>query len=323
GFYIIDAVTGALIWSGGATGAQAWTTDFAGMDYSFPDSVGAVDINLDGLADMWFAADTGGQLWRFDIRNGQTLENLVTGGVIADLGVASGSNEEAQNRRFFATPSVALQRDPEDGSPQMAVILGSGFRPSPLSTIATNRLYSIRQEDVFSPPGTYTSVEESQLFDVTGTASDTPLEAADVDAFNSSAGWFYTLPQVGEKAFTTPLVLNNEIIITTYTPGGTNTAACQPTAGASRVYGFDLTAGALVFQQDLSTVGLPPEPTINFIDGTASTGNPPPGSDPGDDQDAGGVCPSGTEVVEFAGIERISDDTWCNTSQKTYWSKER
>ncbi|MEO0436026.1 MAG: PilC/PilY family type IV pilus protein [Pseudomonadota bacterium] len=323
GFYIIDAVTGALIWSGGATGAQAWTTDFAGMDYSFPDSVGAVDINLDGLADMWFAADTGGQLWRFDIRNGQTLANLVTGGVIADLGVASGTNEESQNRRFFATPSVALQRDPEDGSPQMAVILGSGFRPSPLSTIATNRLYSIRQEDVFSPPGTYTSVEESQLFDVTGTASDTPLESTDVDAFNSSAGWFYTLPQTGEKAFTTPLVLNNEIIITTYTPGASNAAACQPTAGASRVYGFDLTAGALVFQQDLSTVGLPPEPTINFIDGTASTGNPPPGSEPGDDEDAGGVCPSGTEVVEFAGIERISDDTWCNTSQKTYWSKER
>ncbi|MEM6484843.1 MAG: PilC/PilY family type IV pilus protein, partial [Pseudomonadota bacterium] len=219
GFYIVDAITGDLIWSGGKTGAQAWDKEFANMDYSFPDSVAAIDLNVDGLADMWFAGDTGGRVWRFDINNGQPLADLVSGGVIADLGVAGGTNTALENRRFFATPSVALQRDPETKAPQLVVVIASGFRPSPLSTLAVNKLYALRQNNVFSAPGSYTAITQADLTDVTGTTPEAPLSTSELSALNSSAGWFAQFPRTAEKALASPLIIDNSVVVSTYTPG--------------------------------------------------------------------------------------------------------
>ena len=48
-------------------------------------SKGEVEIHPNGLADQMYAADMGGQLWRFDFTPFHTGGDLVAGGVIARL----------------------------------------------------------------------------------------------------------------------------------------------------------------------------------------------------------------------------------------------
>ena len=39
-----------------------------------------LDLNQDGLADRMYVGDMGGQVWRFDIFNGEVVSKLVEGG---------------------------------------------------------------------------------------------------------------------------------------------------------------------------------------------------------------------------------------------------
>ena len=324
GMYIVDAVTGNLIWSGGKTGAQAWTESYSGMDYSFPSSLSVVDINQDGLADMWFVADTGGQLWRFDISNGESLANLVTGGVIADLGVASGANSITANRRFFASPSVALVRGPD--GPELAVAIGSGFRASPLSILADNRMFMIRQQAVFGPPSTYTRLTESDLYDATSntlaTATGTTL-ATEQAALYSAQGWYFDLALAGEKVLSSPLIANEQIIFTTYTPGDSG-IWCRPAAGTSRAYAVQLEDAVRTDPQILLTPSIVDQATIIVPPPYVPDPNDPEDpNDPDDPNDPGSACPNGNQIVIKLNAEDGPVDEWCNDATKTYWLREQ
>ncbi|MEM1404552.1 MAG: hypothetical protein AAGG55_14540 [Pseudomonadota bacterium] len=325
GMYIVDAVSGRLLWSGGKSGAQSWTESYSEMDYSFPSTPSAIDINLDGLADMWFVADTGGRVWRFDIANGETLSNLVTGGVIADLGVANGSNSIATNRRFFASPSVALVRGPD--GPELAVAIGSGFRPSPLSVLATNRMYMIRQQAVFSAPSSYTALLEGDLYDATAntlaTAEGTLL-ASEQDLLYAAQGWFIDLQNTGEKVISSPLIARDRVVFTTYTPG-TSGSACQPAAGSSLAYSVRLEDAVRTEPPiPLFTVGLVDDPTIVVPPSKEPDSNDPDdGNDPDDPNDDGGACPNGNQLVIKLNAEDGPIDDWCNDASKTYWLREQ
>ncbi|WP_439100690.1 PilC/PilY family type IV pilus protein [Congregibacter sp.] len=325
GMYMVDALTGRLLWSGGKTGAQPWTESYSAMNYSFPSTMSVVDINQDGLADMWFGADTGGQLWRFDIANGQTLANLVTGGVIADLGVAGGGNDIASNRRFFSSPSVAIVRGPD--GPELVVAIGSGFRPSPLSTLATNRMYLVRQRAVFSAPSVYTALVTTDLYDATAnllsTATGTTLETQQ-KLLNESQGWFFDFSLPGEKALSSPLIANGRVIFTTYTPGNSN-VWCRPAAGTSRAYSVRLEDAVRTEPRPLLTPSIVDQATIIVPPPYVPDPNDPEDSNDPDDpnQPDESVCPNGNSVVIKLNAEDGPIDDWCNDSVTTYWLKEQ
>ncbi len=79
------------------------------MTHSIPADVRVFDLTGDGFADRMYAADMGGRVWRFDIHNGQTRANLVTGGVFASLGNAHlGTHPNATTRRFYSAPDVVV-----------------------------------------------------------------------------------------------------------------------------------------------------------------------------------------------------------------------
>ena len=330
GMYIVDAVTGTLIWSGGKTGAQTWTESFAAMDYSFPSTVSALDIDRDGLVDMWFVADTGGQLWRFDVRNGEALSDLVSGGIIADLGVASGANTVERNRRFFAAPSVALVRGPD--GPELAVAIGSGFRPSPLATLAGNRLFMIRQAAVFSPPSAYTALTEADLYDASrNTLADAALNDRQRRTrqrrLADSRGWYFDFPALAEKALSSPLIVNNHsdsrIVFATYTPGAAPANECVPAAGASRAYSVRL--------EDALRSAPVPLLTSSIVDQAVIIVPPPAPAGPGDlnhpeprdPRAADSGCPNGNRIAIKLNAEEGPGTAWCNDARKTYWVKER
>ena len=83
--FIIDALNGELLWHASRSGSNF---DTANMAYSIPADVRVLDLDANGFADRLYAADMGGQVWRFDVFNGQPAASLIHGGVLARLGDA-------------------------------------------------------------------------------------------------------------------------------------------------------------------------------------------------------------------------------------------
>ncbi len=165
--FIVNADTGKLLWSASNSDADL---NLSEMTHSMPSTPTVIDVNRDGLADIIYANDLGGQLFRFDINNTGSGA-LVNGGRIAALGGTDASN----NRRFFASPDVAYFQEPGT-APYFTIAMGSGFRESPLNTDTNDRFYVLRDKDVNSKPTSYVTITEADLVDASGvdlTASQT------------------------------------------------------------------------------------------------------------------------------------------------------
>ncbi|MBN1238547.1 MAG: hypothetical protein JXB36_08590, partial [Gammaproteobacteria bacterium] len=210
GVYIVDSVSGALLWRGGPSGS---TRDFAAMQYSIPADVRVIDLDGDGYADRMYAADMGGQVWRFDVANGQYASNLVSGGVIARLGSAGLASPAAPDtRRFYYAPDVALVGS--DSGSFLHIGIGSGYRAHPNATENQDRFYALRDYDTFASltQSRYDSLQpltEADLLDVTD----------DIDAVvpPGSAGWMLRLAP-GEKVLSEARTFANDVYFTTFTP---------------------------------------------------------------------------------------------------------
>lgn len=274
--YMVDLLTGNLIWKAGAGSGTEYNLNVTDMKYGIPAKVNGLDISGDGLIDYFFVGDMGGQVWRFDIHNGQGAASLVTGGVIADLGVASGTNVAANNRRFYNTPGVFLGKN--SGTPYLGVLIGSGWRGHPLSESTTDRFYMIRQTSVFAAPSSYTKLTEANLFDATdnliaqGTASEQTTATA---ALTAASGWYVTMTRSGEKVLTDPVVINGEVFFSTYEPSSeanvTNPCAVQTgTNWGYRVFATDARPSVDFNADGVAQVGERAE----SIPGTGIVGNP-------------------------------------------------
>ena len=158
--FMVDALTGDLIWYAGDDAGRAIASDTAPskMTNAIPGEVRAVDLTGDGFADRMYAADLGGRVWRFDIKNGEPPASLVVGGVFASLGTGdlattTGTAADEANRRFFYAPDVALMNS--GGSSWINVAIGSGHREKPITDqTAINRFYSLRDYNVFTTVAT-------------------------------------------------------------------------------------------------------------------------------------------------------------------------
>ncbi len=236
--FMVDAETGALVWSGGKGASH--TENFVDMDYSIPATPGIIDIDGDGLADQIFVGDTGGQLWRFIINNGETINNLVDGGVIADI---AADGDEANTRRFYHTPDVALLRD-ANSALYLAVAIGSGYQAHPLSDKVDDRFYAFRLYDPFEPSTDFSVVTtESDLFDATnndiGQGATQDIRDAAAQALEDADGYYIRMTNSGEKVLSSPLTVFGKAVFTTYTPA-TNLTGCTVQPGLSREYVVNL-----------------------------------------------------------------------------------
>jgi len=224
------------------------TTNSA-MQFPFPTDVTIVDTDGDGYADKVYAGDTGGQLWRFNVK--ETNTGSWTGDIIFKIPVASG-------RKFFYKPSVAVEGDLN------MVAIGSGDREHPLNTALVDRMYMIKDKG----QTTATNIGEGNLMDVTanelqGGSTSVARQEEILASLNSSTnyGWMVQLSSnVGEKVLASPLIINKVAYFTTYTPNTVvSVDPCAPgNLGVSRIYALNYKTGeaALNFQSsnDTSTV---------------------------------------------------------------------
>ena len=240
--FIIDALDGNLLWHAGPDGSDFEAGD---MQYSIPADVRIIDLDIDGFADRLYAADMGGQIWRFDVFNGRPAASLVSGGVIAQLGGApADAPVAAETRRFYHAPDIALAGR---GAQRFIHIgIGSGHRAHPNSLATRDRFFALRDHAAFE---TLTQDEYAAMTPVTGAAlADITSDLQQSIPFGSP-GWRLDLNEGGwrgEKVLAESRTFNNRIFFTTFTPAPDAQGSvdnCQPAPGANRLYVVNLFNG--------------------------------------------------------------------------------
>ncbi len=284
GVYMLDLKTGAEIWRAGIDAPADLTLNTTGreMSRSFPTRIKVIDINGDGFADRMYAADVGGQVWRFDIFAGQPAASLVAGGIIARFGFEGGdgtiltpATEGA--RRIYNSPDVSIFTDLQQDRRYIAVSIGTGYRAHPLNTNASDTFYSLRDPDVFkqlsqSDYTAYDIAEDSDLVPING-KTKTVITAA-------QRGWKFQMPAT-QMVLADATTFSDSVFFVGFSPEANNVdpTNCDPTYGKNFLYQVSVVNGdpivpnidtLLPANSDAERVtalkqgGIAPTPTILF-----------------------------------------------------------
>ena len=272
GIFVVNALTGAPIWSAGGTGSGA-TKEVPGMIYAIPSDVSLIRNESGGFTNRAYVGDTGGNVWRIDFKSDSSVAspNLALTTVtklasLADPTTASG------RRKFLFPPDVVGQQGFD------AVLIGSGDREHPFDTSVTNRFYMLKDRggDSGAVTGTTTcdpTITEGTIVDPTCT----PNPIAGLSDLTSNCiqdalgcvsgetqsgvsaklgtdrGWFITLA-TGEKVVGNAISIGGTTFFNTNQPSSTaGGGTCGSNLGVARQYQVataDATATA-----DLNAVG--------------------------------------------------------------------
>jgi type IV pilus assembly protein PilY1 len=212
----------------------------------------------------------GGQVWRFDISNGNPASSLVAGGVIAELGAAGlASPSLANTRRFYYAPDVAVVSTRDYNFTHIGI--GSGYRAHPNSTWNHDEFYALRDYSSAGPMtqaqyDTLIPIVPSDLVDVTTTVNATVPQG--------SAGWRMSLDDggwIGEKVLAEARTFDSKVFFSTYRPAS-GPPGCEPTFGTARQYVVDLFNASPVTNLD----GSIDETTLELTDRYREYEGPPP-----------------------------------------------
>ncbi len=284
--YILDIKTGKVLAQKRFTGNS---TDCPNADdadpeknmcFSFVASPAVLDLNFDGFADVIYAVDMGGQVFKW---------------VISALGedrVNDGSGLRTQPswpfRRFFKAPTTSFGGDTyyknlffppaatliggqlwlAFGSGERLHIgyLGDGSADDPDADDENNRFWVMTDLDPFES-GSLAELDEGDLTDVTGN------EGA---ATFSTRGYYFKVPD-GEKFVTNVEIFVGDIIAASFTPAsGSNVCTAR---GDAKLYAFNVRNGEGQFRDDSDDptrglaigTGLPTDPKISIGVGGTDT----------------------------------------------------
>jgi type IV pilus assembly protein PilY1 len=316
GVHILDLASGNELWRAGLdAGADL---QLGNMTRSIASDIRVIDLTGNGYADRMYAADMGGQVWRFDVTNGQNAANVIAGGVMARLGAEGlGAPTDAETRRFYASPDISLFKDNIQDKRFLAVSIGSGYRAHPFDLKAEDHFFSIRDADVFNKLtqaeyDAYPIATINDLVEVNGQKQ--------VTIYPSDRGWKFRLPN-NQKVLSDSITFNNEVFFVAFSPDSNAAAVCAAGKGTNFLYRVSVINGDPVVnnldaldpgdsddarRQTLQQGGIAPTPTILFPgpDDPTCTGadcNPPP--------------------IGCVGVECF-DPGFANTPVRTLWTQD-
>jgi type IV pilus assembly protein PilY1 len=240
----------------------------------FVADMAAVDVNGDGYTDAIYAADTRGNLWRFntsDPANGFKGYAKPSDWPVQKIAiVAAWAGDAGERRKFMYSPSVVVL------GTQTTVLLGTGDREKPSSSSPAaqvkNRFYgffdNVTVTSGVTPVVGYGTAD--LLMDVTGLSNDSITPSA----LASYKGWFMNLSTTAapyEQVVTTPLTIAGVTYFSTFQAKDVKgSATCL---GTARAYQVDFQTGTklpgLSLVTDFISEGIPPSPVggVVSIDG--------------------------------------------------------
>ncbi len=259
--FIIDVQTGKLIakkeFDPAATAAP--TTDPSSvaydpahpersMHFAFAATPAVYDLDFDGYADVVYASDLGGNIWKWVIEDiGHDSVNSAAPDYDQDSNwdfslffkSPSWLNTSTGQRwwkSFFYPPTAVLKNN------KLWIALGSGERAnlgwtsSATTTLDNNRFYSVLDNDPLNASSVAAPLTESDLADVTALTG--------CPVISPSKGFFFVTSE-GEKFVTPPETFNYFVLTASYIPTGASTPCTS--GGNARIYGFKITCGEGLF----------------------------------------------------------------------------
>lgn len=280
--FVVNAASGELIWRATHANAAAAprqvvdkTLVLASMQHSFAASPAALDIQGDGLLERIYIADVQGQLFRFDVNQGRSGAQLLSGQLFAQLGGAG--------QQFFTTPDVALIND-RGRSPYLSLALGTGGLSAPLGQSLNNSFYVLRDFYIDKQlPENFSPLNETDLVDVTelgplGAVQGNPAAPAMLSpeqrqAIQSGPGYFLRL-QPGEAVLSNSLSFRGQLLFSTLSLTSEAGSGCVKLLEPGRTLALSLrnSTGVLFAQQagqfervssqPRQQLGIPPTPMV-------------------------------------------------------------
>ena len=221
----LDSGTGADIFivdleDQGKTLWRASSSANSPLKHAIPGGVRVMDLDGNGFADRLYFADTGGFVWRVDIKDTYKADGVKLY-PFADL---SGSSQ----RKFFNEPDAAFFK--QQGRYVVTLAIGSGERPDPLNETSDDAFFVL----IDKHPAFYSSTEtpnKPEVITATDLASlgslSTGLDSSIFSTtYKDQTGWFYRLA-TGEKILSDAITFENKIIFTSFS--ALNNAAAAPT----------------------------------------------------------------------------------------------
>lgn len=247
---IVDADTGALLWMAAGRDSPLASVVEPDMRHGLPSAPRVIDRDGDGFADLLYAVDLKGQLWRVDVPRPDAGTAVPQVRRIADL-------SDPDGRRFFLhTPDAVYETI--GARPRIVVALGSGRLSRPRATDVVDHFYAIFDEVTALPAGT-PPITGASLVDATDATTPIPVEAR---------GWLRRLDAhgPGEKVAGASSTFDHRLRFTTHQPlAPFADAPCGPPQARNRLYTLDVRTGRAAHRvddeevpsEDLAGDGLP------------------------------------------------------------------
>ncbi len=224
--YMVDAKTGALIWSAtkaANTVSGATNTTVSTLNNSIVGGITVLDRNNDGYMDQLYFADMGGQVFRADFTNAGATQYNTDGSIKMDkdkkpilttsfantrvvrlLQPAFSGTDIKYNHRFYERPVVSFYRgDSSFNNGRLFAVVNviSGDRSSPLSKLRTSdayadRLYGIMDTDVTLADSILYASDFTTRKESTATNAPKVQKVVDLTANTTTASDLLALPTV-------------------------------------------------------------------------------------------------------------------------------
>ncbi len=299
--FIADAITGKMLWNAKDNTEHKRSGALSTLltnSFAAPLSVG--DLTGSGTIEHFYAADLGGQVFRFDVFEDNSGSSKIQGAKFADI---QGSGL-AGNRRFYNKPDVSFIR--MQGNTMAMIAIGSGYRAHPLDENASDRFYVFFDNQIVEKKFDSSIFTENSLYNITNKITGVggvDRFASIFDIFNAKKkGWYLELAK-GEKVLSDSTTVNYRTFFTTYSPSS-NPNSCTVSVGTNKLYAMSVLDGRPGFNEfdhnnngtldevderstEVNYVGIAPGFTVLFPEGD-------------------------TNIVSFVGAEQICSGANCD-----------
>lgn len=259
--YIVDASNGSLLWMTSAdtsdiTQSHKYTQN-SDIRYSVVGQPTVLDYDADGLTDVIYFADLGGQIFRVDLNNANQISTKVDSNLavrvqtIANLQTGSGSTLFVP--RFYERLSVAVF---DEGQERFVLLTaGSGNRSFPLEEEkAKNKVYGIIDRDVVSntlatnyTPSAIIKYDDLAKSGVLGKTDTTQISSDNIASIKNKMlkGWAFELRSIDSgnyaRAYEESDLKGNDLYVSLYDPkatatGGVANSCTGGVRGLSTIY---------------------------------------------------------------------------------------